>query len=51
MKTYNCTISQKGREDYISTFQINANNLKEARSYAKNQKTNYFQKVEVRLSK
>ena len=51
MKNYNCSISEKGREDYVSVFQIKANNLKEAKGFARMQKTNHFQKVEVRLSK
>ena len=51
METYNCTISENGREDFVSCFKVKANNLKEAKSYAKMQKTKYFQKVEVRLAK
>jgi hypothetical protein len=51
MKTYNCTISEKGIQNFVSAFQIKANNLKEAKSFARMQKTNYRQKVEVRLSK
>lgn len=47
MRIYECTISQKGMNDFISVFQIGANNLKEAKSYAKMQKTNYFQIVNV----
>lgn len=51
MRTYNCTISEKGREDFVSCFQVKANNLKEAKSFAKMQKTSYFQRVEARLKK
>lgn len=51
MKTYNCTISEKNHNDFISVFQVQANNLKEAMSYAKMQKTKFRQKVEVRLNK
>ena len=51
MRTYNCTISENGQEDYISCFKVKANNLKQAKSYAKIQKTSYFQIVDVRLIK
>jgi len=51
MKTYNCTISERGHEDFISTFQIKAKNLKEAYTYARHQKTKYHQTVECRLSR
>lgn len=51
MKTYNCSISEKGRQDFVSVFQVKATNLKEAKSFARMQKTNYRQIVEVRLSK
>ena len=51
MKTYNCTIEQNGLNEFVSTFQIRANNLKEAKSFAKMQKTNYFQRVNVKLAK
>lgn len=51
MKIYNCTISENGREDFVSCFKIKANNLREAKSYAKMQKTAYFQSVNVRLAK
>mgnify|MGYP000924527295 CR=1 FL=1 len=51
MKNYNCSISEKGREDFISVFQVKANNLKEAKAFARMQKTSHFQKVDVKLSK
>ena len=51
MKTYNCSISEKGREDFASVFHIMANSLKEAKSFARMQKTSYRQKLEVKLSK
>ena len=51
MKTYNCSISEKGRENFVSVFQVKANNLKEAKKLAGMQKTNYHQKVDVKLSK
>lgn len=51
MKTYNCTISENGREDFVICFKVKANTLKEAKSYAKMQKTAYFQSVSVRLAK
>jgi hypothetical protein len=51
MKTYNCTISEKNTEDFISVFQVKANSLKEAKDFARMQKTSFRQKVEVRLSK
>lgn len=51
MKKYDCTISEKGLNDFVSAFQVQANNLKEAKSYARMQKTKYFQTVSVRLAK
>jgi len=51
MKTYNCSISEKGKEDFVSVFQVQANNLKEAKSFARMQKTNYRQTINIRLSK
>lgn len=51
MRTYNCTISENEREDFVSCFQVKANTIKEAKGFAKMQKTNYFQKVNVKLAK
>lgn len=51
MKKYNCTISEKNHNNFISVFQVQANNLKEAKSYARMQKTKYFQTISVRLAK
>ena len=51
MKTYNCTISERGLNDFVSVFQVKADNRKEAISFAKMQKTKFRQVVEVRLSK
>ena len=51
MKNYDCTISQKNLNDFVSVFQVKADNLKQAKDFARMHKTNYFQKVEVRLSK
>lgn len=51
MKKYNCTISEKNHNDFISVFQVQANNLKEAKSFARMQKTKYFQTISVHLTK
>lgn len=51
MKTYTCTISQKGLNDFVTCFEVTANNLKEAKSFARMQKTNYFQTVSVKIKK
>lgn len=51
MKTYVCTISEKNHNDFISVFQVKAENLREAKSCAHMQKTSYFQQVNVKLNK
>ena len=51
MKKYNCTISEKDREDFVSVFEVTANNKKEALSFAKMQKTKRGQKIELSLIK
>ena len=51
MKKYSCSISQKGLQDFVSIFEIEAKNIKEAKSFAKMQKTNYFQSITIKLKK
>ena len=51
MKKYNCTISERGLNDFVSVFQVKANNLSEAKSFARMQKTKYFQTISVRLAR
>lgn len=51
MKTYNCSISEKGTQDFVSVFEIKATTLKEAKSFASMQKTKFRQQVDVKLKK